>query len=93
MSRIPKTRTGLQITLLALLPRDGTPVTVHRLAKATAVSEYQVTNAFFDLYLDREVNFDVRADAYSAAKQQAPATSGCKALPDFGTPRQPGAIA
>lgn len=46
---------GLQIALLALLPKDGTPMTVSRLAAATAADE-------------GDVIFDVRADAYSARR-------------------------
>lgn len=68
MSRIPATYTGLQTALLALLPKDGTPVTVAALAKTLAVSEYQVTTALFDPYLAYEVDFDVLADAYSAPR-------------------------
>lgn len=64
MRRLPAAYTGLQISLLALLPKDGTPMTVAWLAKAAAVTEPQVTNALFDPYMAKAVNFDVRADAY-----------------------------
>lgn len=64
MSRLPPTYNGLQVTLLALLPKDGTHKTVAELARLTGTSQPAVTNALFDPYMDRAVNFDVRADAY-----------------------------
>lgn len=66
MNTIHRTYSGLQVALMALLPKDCTPVTVRQLAKATAVSQYQVTTALFDPYLAHEVDYDIRADAYSA---------------------------
>lgn len=69
MNRLPSSFDGLQIALLALLPKDGTPMTVHRLAKATGAKEFEVTNALFGPYMAHEVNFDVRADAYSAPRK------------------------
>lgn len=69
MNRLPSSFDGLQITLLALLPKDGTPMTVHQLAKATGAKEFEVTNALFGPYMAHEVNFDVRADAYSAPRK------------------------
>ena len=71
MNQVTQPYTGLQVTLLALLPQDGTPVTVRSLAAATSLSEYQVTNAFFDLYLAHQVDYDVRIDAYSAPRPAA----------------------
>ena len=56
---------NLQARLLALLPKDGTPVTVCELASTLYVSEYQVTSALFDPYLAHEVDYDIRRDAYS----------------------------
>ena len=56
---------NLHARLLALLPKDGTPVTVGQLASTLRVSEYQVTSALFDPYLAHEVDYDIRRDAYS----------------------------
>jgi len=64
MSRLPGTYNGLQVSLLALLPKDGTRVTVAQLARATGVSQPAVTNELFGPYMAKAVNFDVRADAY-----------------------------
>ncbi len=65
MTCITTDPTGLQADLLALLPKDGARVTVTRLARETGVSAYQVTSALFAPYLAHEVDFDIRADAYS----------------------------
>lgn len=59
---------GLQITLLALLPKDGTPMTVAKLAAATAADEGDVISALIDPFMVGDVIFDVRADAYSARR-------------------------
>lgn len=64
----------VQTRLLALLPKDGTPVTVCQLASTLCVSEYRVTSALFDPYLAHEIDYDIRHDAYSlpaAAIEQA----------------------
>ena len=65
MTEPQTTINGLQVALLALLPKDGTPVTVGQLASTLRVSEYQVTSALFDPYLAHEVDYDIRRDAYS----------------------------
>lgn len=46
MNRLPSSFDGLQITLLALLPKDGTPMTVHQLAKATGAKEFERRRVF-----------------------------------------------
>lgn len=73
MKRMPRTKTGLQLVLIGLLPKDGTPVTVHRLANVTGVSEYMVTSALFEPYLAHEVDFDLQLDAYSRPTKPAAA--------------------
>ncbi|OYZ76073.1 MULTISPECIES: hypothetical protein [unclassified Polaromonas] len=67
MSRLPEFN-GLQITLLALLPKDGEPITVAKLAEATAADEGEVIHALLDPFMDGDVIFDVRADAYSVRR-------------------------
>ena len=62
----------LQTRLLALLPKDGTPVTVCQLASTLCVSEYRVTSALFDPYLAHQVDYDVLTDAYSAPQPLRP---------------------
>ena len=60
---------GLRVALLALLPKDGTRLSVAHLAQATGASQPAVTNALFEPYMARQVNFDVRSDSYFAAPQ------------------------
>jgi hypothetical protein len=59
---------SLQVALLALLPKDGTPMTVSRLAAATAADEGDVIHALIAPFMVGDVIFDVRADAYSARR-------------------------
>lgn len=65
MNTVTTAPTDLQTELLALLPKDGTPVTVLTLAEAAGVSDYRVTSALFDPYLAHQVDYDIRRDAYS----------------------------
>jgi hypothetical protein len=67
MSRMPEFN-GLQITLLALLPKDGEPVSVTTLAQATAAEPGAVIDALLDPFMSGDVIFDVLADAYSARR-------------------------
>ena len=55
---------GLRFTLLALLPKDGTPRTVAYLAKATGSQPGEVVDALLDHYMAGDLEFDIRADAY-----------------------------
>ncbi len=59
----------LRVALLALLPKDGTPVTVADLARSANLTPLLVTDALFADYMAGRINFDVRADAFSAVKQ------------------------
>ncbi len=52
------------VTLLALLPKDGTRVTVRALAAATCVSQSRVTNVLFDTWYAGRVGFDMPTDSY-----------------------------
>lgn len=59
----------LRVALLALLPKDGTPVAIARLAEQTCVATKDVTDALFDDYLTGAIGFHVRTDAFFAIKQ------------------------
>lgn len=67
MSRLPEFN-GLQVSLMALLPKDGSPVTVTALAKSTAAEPGDVIQALLDPFMVGDVIFDVRADAYSVRR-------------------------
>jgi len=67
MSRLPEFN-GLQVALMALLPKDGAPKTVAALARETAADESEVIHALIDPFMAGDVIFDVRADAYSARR-------------------------
>ena len=58
----------LLVTLLALLPKDGTPVTVAALAAAAAVPPGVVTDTLFDTWFAGGIAFDMRTDTYSAIR-------------------------
>jgi hypothetical protein len=60
---------ALRVVLLALLPGDGSPMTVKALAAAACVAPSVVTNALFDDWFAGRINYDVRTDAYSAIKK------------------------
>lgn len=64
MSRLPTTYNRMQVALLALLPKDGTKVTVAKLARDAGISQPAVTNELFDVWFAGAVQFDVRADSY-----------------------------
>ena len=49
----------LLVTLLALLPKDGTPVTVAALATAAGISQARVTNTLFDTWYAGQVGYDM----------------------------------
>lgn len=59
----------LRVALLALLPSDGTPVTVARLAEQACVGTGDVTDALFDDYLAGRIGFHVRTDQFFSIKQ------------------------
>ncbi len=61
----------LLVALLALLPKDGTPMTVKQLATATAVSQPTVTNVLFDTWFAKEIEFDVQTDSYFMPRKTA----------------------
>lgn len=58
----------LLVTLLALLPKDGTPVTVAALATAAGISQPTVTNILFDPWFAGRLGYDLRTDSYFAIR-------------------------
>lgn len=56
----------LRVALLALVPRDGTPISVGALATMTATHKTAVTDALFDDYMSGSLGFDVLADTFFA---------------------------
>lgn len=58
------THAQLLVTLLALLPKDGTPVTVAALATAAGISQARVTNTLFDTWYAGQVGYDMPRDSY-----------------------------
>ena len=61
---------GLRFTLLALLPKDGTPRTVAYLANATGAQPGEVIDALLDHYMAGDLEFDLHADAYRCSTQK-----------------------
>lgn len=59
----------LRIVLLALLPKDGTPIKVVDLARLSGSSSRQVTEVLYPGHLDKEVEFDIHTDTFRAHKQ------------------------
>ena len=63
-----RTEAQLLFTLLALLPKDGTPVTVRTLATAAATSPAVVTATLFDTWYAGLIGYDMPTDTYFAHK-------------------------
>ena len=63
-------RTGAQLlfTLLALLPKDGTRVTVAALATAAVTTPSVVTDTLFDTWYAGLIGFDMPTDTDCAHK-------------------------
>lgn len=59
----------LQIVLLALLPADGTALSVDALAKATCTTRHQVAEALEGPVSAARVHHDLAGDSYAARKQ------------------------
>jgi hypothetical protein len=68
---LPVLYTGLQLALLALLPKDGSRRAVKVLAFYAQVSMQEVADALFDLYLAHVVDYDVVGDAFSVPVRTA----------------------
>ena len=66
----PGERTGAQLlfTLLALLPKDGTRITVAALATAAVTTPSVVTDTRFDTWCAGLIGFDMPTDTYFAIK-------------------------
>lgn len=62
-------RARLRVVLLALLPTDGTRMTVQSLAKVAGVAPGAVTDALFSDWWTDRIGFDVRSDSFWAIKQ------------------------
>lgn len=63
-----RTHAQLLFTLLALLPKDGTLVTVAALATAAVTTPNVVTDTLFDTWFAGHVGFDMPTDTYFAIK-------------------------
>lgn len=62
------TNRELRAALLALLPANGSLVTVRQLAAATHTTTRQVTHELVDEWLAGRIDFDLRADGFSARR-------------------------
>ena len=62
------TQAQLLVTLLALLPKDGTPITVRALATAAATSPAMVTDTLFNDWYAGRIGFDMPRDSYFCIK-------------------------
>lgn len=71
-TEFPTLYTGLQLDLRALLPADGSRISVQALADAAGISSDAVADALFDLYLAHTVDYDVLSDSFSLALPPAP---------------------
>lgn len=64
---------GLQIALIALLPKDGTPKTVAELASDAGVSEWDVTEALRGPWMEDDcIGYSVNTDSFSAKRATDP---------------------
>lgn len=60
---------GLQVALLALLPKGWARVTVADLVRATGTDRRAVTDAMFNPCLANQVGFETQTDSYFAIPQ------------------------
>lgn len=70
---------ALYITLMALLPKGGTPVSVAELVRATGAAQTHVIGVLMGPYMEGRIGFCVKTDSYFAT----PKTN------DLPTPRKP----
>ena len=63
-----RTHAQLLFTLLALLPKDGTRVSVRSLATAAATTPAVVTDTMFDTWYAGLIGYDMPTDTYFALK-------------------------
>lgn len=66
---MPRPLAGLRTTLLALLPKDGTPIRLAALARVAAAPAEQVIEALHDALVDRQATYDISTDSYAAQRQ------------------------
>lgn len=60
---------SLRVVLLALLPKDGTPVAVTELARLARCTPEKIAEALLDDCLSRRVDFDERTYSYSLRRE------------------------
>lgn len=71
----------LYVTLMALLPKDGTPLSVAELVQATGAAQTHVIGVLMGPYMAGALGFDIHTDSYFATPQKQLAN-------DSSTPRK-----
>lgn len=57
---------ALYVSLIALLPKDGTPLTVAELVQATGAAQTNVIGVLMGPYMEGRIGFCVKTDSYFA---------------------------
>ena len=57
---------ALYVSLMALLPKDGTPLTVAELVQATGAAQTNVIGLLMGPYMEGRIGFCVKTDTYFA---------------------------
>jgi len=66
---MPRPLAGLRTTLLALLPKDGTPIALAALSRVAAAPAEQVVEALHDALVQGLATYDISTDSYAAKRQ------------------------
>lgn len=66
---MPRPLAGLCTTLLALLPKDGTPIALAALSRVVAAPAEQVVEALHDALVQGLATYDPSTDSYAAQRQ------------------------
>ena len=59
----------LYVSLMALLPEDGTPMTVAELVRATGAAQTNVIGVLMGPYMEGRIGFCVKTDTYFATRK------------------------
>lgn len=65
----PRAAAQLRMVLLALLPKDGTPLPMATLARLAAAKSHEVFEALQAAVLQGGVTYDPSTDSYAAKRQ------------------------
>lgn len=66
---MPRPLASLRTTLLALLPKDGTPIRLPALSRVASAPAELVIEAMHDALVQGQATYDISTDSYAAQRQ------------------------